>query len=113
MKELPNMRNLMTELDNNVFIKDWYCFVENSFIKYRIYYIDHSKHVVTFTVESTEEEIRPQVLHFVERKLKEEGWVKENRLTQHQMFQKQIELEKKSDYNPADDPYYKNEDLYV
>ena len=89
----------MTELDNNVFIKDWYCFVENSFKKYHIYYIDGSKHVITFTVESTEDMIRPQVLHFVERKLKESGWVKEE--------------EPKDEYNPADDPYYENEDLYI
>lgn len=100
MEGLPNMRDLMTELDNNVFIKKWHCLVDELYIRFYIYYIDHSKNVITFVKESTEEEVRPQVLHFVERRLKEEGWVKD-------------ELEIEDKYNPAEDPYYKQQWLYV
>ena len=86
----------MTELDNNVFIKEWHCLIDNSFKKYYIYYIDGSKHVITFTVESTKGLIKRNVLHFVEKKLKEKGWIKEE-----------------PEYDPSKDPYYKQEWLYV
>ena len=110
----------MIELDNNVFIKKWFCHIDKSidlYKEYYIYYIDGSKRKVVFTKESTEEEIKPQLLSIINKDLKEKGWIKEeNRLTQHQMLQRQIELEKLETgekYDPAKDSYYKQEWLYV
>ena len=101
MKELPNMRNLMTELDNNVFIKNWHVRETAGFcIEYIVFYVDYSKRAATFTKESTKEQIKSQLLYLINRDLKEKGWVKE-------------ELEIKDKYNPAVDPYYKQEWLYV
>ena len=137
----------MIELDSNVFIEKWFLHIDkyvNSYKEYIIYYIDGSKRQAVFSKESTEEQIKPQLLSIINKDLKEKGWIKENRLTQHQMLQQQIELEKnciekestcnftiesmtssdiigltlpidneESNYNPADDPYYKQEWLYV
>ena len=96
----------MKELDNNVFIKKWFCHIDkftDLYKEYLIYYIDGSKRKIVFTKESTEEEIKPQLLHIVNRDLKQKGWVKEEKKTE----------EPKEKYNPADDLYYKQEWLYV
>jgi len=107
----------MEELDKNVFIKSWNVKETIGFcIEYVVCYIDYSSRVTTFTKESTKEQIKSQLLYLIDKDLKEKGWVKEDRLTQHQMFQRQIELEKSETgekYDPAKDPYYKQEWLYV
>jgi hypothetical protein len=93
----------MEELDNNVFIQKWFCHIDKSidlYKEYYIYYVDGGKRRVVFTKESTDEEIKPQLLHFVNRDLEEKGWVKN-----------EPEV-KEYEHNP-DDPYYQNEDLYI
>ena len=102
------MRKLMTELDDNVFINTWHCSVDEFCMNFHIYYIDSRCRRMTFDKESTEEEVRPHLLYLIDKDLKEGGW---ERLTQHQMLQQQEELEKK--YNPAEDPYYEQDSLYV
>jgi hypothetical protein len=91
----------MEDLDNNVFIKRYNVKETIGFcIEYVIYYIDYSMRKATFTKESTEEQIKLQLLYFVNRDLKEKGWVKN-----------EPEV-KEYEHNP-DDPYYQNEDLYI
>tara|TARA_R110002012_G_scaffold78912_2_gene200947 strand:+ start:1269 stop:1574 length:306 start_codon:yes stop_codon:yes gene_type:complete len=93
----------MEELDKNVFIKKWFCYDDkmlNLFITYDIYYIDGGKRRVVFTTSSTDEEIKPQLLHFVNEDLKEKGWVK-------------TESAAEPKYDSAKDPYYDNENLYI
>ena len=97
----------MKELDKNVFIKKWFLHIDkyvNSYKEYLIYYIDGSKRQAVFAKESTEEEIKPQLLYLIDKDLKGKGWVAEERI---------LEQQKKDRYNPADDPYYKQEWLYV
>ena len=93
----------MEELDNNVFIKKWFCHINKTIEvkEYYIYYIDNSNRRFVFTREATDEEIKQQILHLIKRELEEKGWVKEK--SEVKQFK----------YNPADDPYYQNEDLYV
>ena len=93
----------MEELDNNVFIKKWYSHIDkfvDLYKEYLIYYIDGSKRKVAFTKESTEEEIKPQLLHLIDRDLKEKGWIKEEKIEEPK-------------HNPAEDPYYQQEWLYI
>ena len=107
----------MKELNENVFIDRWNLIITSSLcVKYLIRYIDGSMRQASFDKEFTEEEKKSQLLYLIDKDLKEKGWVKEDRLTQHQMFQRQIELEKSETgekYDPAKDPYYKQEWLYV
>jgi hypothetical protein len=93
----------MGELDNNVFINKWHCTVDDYYLHktYDIYYIDGSHRRAVFTSFSTEEEIAPQLLYLIDKDLKEKGWVKN-----------EPEV-KESKYNPANDPYYEQESLYV
>ena len=100
MREAPNTINIMTALDNNAFIQNSYCFLDEFYINFYIYYVDHSKRDAAFTKESTEKEVMLQLLHLIDRDLKDKGWD-----TQHDDSPKE--------YNPADDPYYQNEDLYI
>ena len=137
MKGLSNMWNLMTELDDNVFINNWHCSVDEFSMSFHIYYIDSRCLRMTFDKESTEEEIKSRLLHFVNRDLKEKGWVKESNIhltmesmtsneiinleieglepkTIHQLEKEHIDwVKKQSEYNPTNDPYYEQELLYV
>ena len=112
----------MNELTDNVFIKEWYCTVDELYMHFYIYYIDHSKHVITFVKGSSEKEVILEVLHIVEKKLEENGWIKKEQICnftiESMTSNKIISLDPKmnneeSKYNPSEDPYYKNEDLYV
>ena len=86
------MRKLMTELDDNVFINNWHCSVDEFCMNFHIYYIDSRCRRMTFDKESTEEEVRPHLLYLIDKDLKEGGWEKGSRLNQHQMLQQQEEL---------------------
>jgi hypothetical protein len=92
----------MEELDNNVFIKKWFCHINKTIEvkEYYIYYIDNSARRFVFTKGVTDEEIKQQILHLIKRELEEKGWVKN-----------EPEV-KEYEHNP-DDPYYQNEDLYI
>ena len=110
----------MKELDKNVFIKKWFLHIDkyvNSYKEYLIYYIDGSKRQAVFAKESTEEKIKPQLLHLIDKDLKEKGWIEEELepKTISQLEKEHIDWVEKeyNKYNPAEDPYYKQEWLYV
>jgi hypothetical protein len=95
----------MKELDDNVFIKSWHfkeeSFVEGHLMHFLIIYIDDTRFHMNVLKEASLEYAKKNLLDRIDRDLREKGWVKN-----------EPEV-KESKYNPADDPYYQNEDLYI
>jgi hypothetical protein len=95
----------MEELDDNVFIKRWHFRKMPFDEKYSIYcliiYIDETSFQMHIPIEASLEDSQKSLLDRIDRDLREKGWVKN-----------EPEV-KQSKYNPANDPYYQNEDLYI
>ena len=86
----------MQELDNNVFINKWHCTVDDYYLHktYYIYYIDGSHRRAVFTSFSTEEEIAPQLLHLIDKDLREKGWVKKTNGMRDKIYKVQYRTDK-------------------
>jgi hypothetical protein len=115
----------MQELDNNVFIKSW-SFKEDSFVEghlmhFYIIYIDDTRYYMNIHKEASIDDAKKILLDRIDRDLIEKGWVKPKKIhltiesmTSNEIINSFSEIDNQEPkYNPANDPYYQNEDLYI
>jgi hypothetical protein len=115
----------MEELDDNVFIKRWHFRKMPFDEKYSIYcliiYIDETSFQMHIPIEASLEDSQKSLLDRIDRDLIEKGWVKPKKIhltiesmTSNEIINSFSEIDNQEpEYNPANDPYYQNEDLYI
>ena len=110
---------------DNPFVLDVHSYIGKFNSRYKIIYIDKSSREITLSNEMIEidcESVTREILSLVDRDCKKKGWVKEDlvdELTNYIYDTSEIEsvlrhsVNSEPKYNPAEDPYYHNEDLYI